>query len=83
MKRQCELLAISRSSAYYSPVGESQDTLDIMRAIDELHLHYPLMGSRRIVGELADKGFTVNRKKVQRLMRLMGIWALYPKPKTT
>jgi putative transposase len=41
------------------------------------------MGSRRIVGELVDKGFNVNRKKVQRLMRLMGIWALYPKPKTT
>ena len=54
-----------------------------MRAIDEIHLQHPFMGSRRIVGELVDKGFNVNRKKVQRLMRLMGIWALYPKPKTT
>lgn len=76
-------MAISRSSAYYTPVGESQANLEIMRAIDEIHLQYPFMGSRRIVGELADKGFIVNRKKVQRLMRLMGIWALYPKPKTT
>jgi len=76
-------LAISRSSAYYKPKGESDATLQVMRVIDEIHLEYPFMGSRRIVGELAGKGFTVNRKKVQRLMRLMGIYALYPKPRTT
>lgn len=76
-------MAISRSSAYYKPKGESDATLQVMRVIDEIHLEYPFMGSRRIVGELAGKGFTVNRKKVQRLMRLMGIYALYPKPRTT
>ena len=51
--------------------------------IDKIHLEHPFMGHRRIVGELADLGYTVNRKKVLRLMRLMGIYALYPKKKTT
>lgn len=54
-----------------------------MQKIDEIHTRYPFMGSRRIVGELADAGFLVNRKKVMRLMRLMGIYALYPKKKTS
>lgn len=54
-----------------------------MRLIDEIHLRYPFMGSRRIVDELADKGHHVNRKRVQRLMRVMGITAIYPKKKTT
>ncbi|WP_157576730.1 IS3 family transposase [Pseudoalteromonas rubra] len=83
LKRQCELLEISRASAYYKPKGESQETLDIMKAIDEINLNYPFMGSRRIVDELAKLNYQVNRKKVTRLMRLMGILVLYPKPKTT
>ena len=82
-KRQCELLEISRSSAYYKPVGESAENIELMKEIDKVHLKYPFMGHRRIVGELADLGYQVNRKKVMRLMRLMGIYALYPKKKTT
>jgi len=77
------LLDISRSSAYYTPVEESEETLDVMRRIDELHVAYPFMGSRRIVVELAEQGIVANRKKVMRLMRIMGIHALYPKKKTT
>ncbi len=77
------MLEISRASAYYKPKGESQETLDIMKAIDDIHLKYPFMGSRRIVDELAKLNYRVNRKKVTRLMRLMGILVLYPKPKTT
>ena len=77
------MLDISRSSAYYTPVEESEETLDVMRRIDELHVAYPFMGSRRIVVELAEQGIVANRKKVMRLMRIMGIHALYPKKKTT
>jgi len=82
-KRQCELLDISRSSAYYRPVEISDSTSELMRKIDEIHTEYPFMGNRRIVSELAGAGMVVNRKKVMRLMRQMGIYALYPKKKTT
>ena len=55
---------------------ESKETLDVMLRIDEIHLQYPFMGSRRITGELAEQGLTVNSKKVIRLMRVMGICAI-------
>ncbi len=80
--RQCKLLAISRSSVYYQSVPVCQD-LQIMRLIDELHLKRPFLGSRRMVDELEAHDLKVNRKRVQRLMRLMGIGAIYPKPKTS
>ncbi len=54
-----------------------------MRLIDEIHLELPFYGSRRIRDELEVRGYTVNRKRVQRLMRLMGLRALYPKPRTS
>lgn len=81
--RQCKLLSLSRSTAYYRPRGVSEADLALMRMIDEIHLEFPFYGSRRIRDELDDRGHRVNRKRVQRLMRLMGLEALYPKPKTT
>jgi putative transposase len=76
-------LDISRSSAYYKPKGISEDDLAIMLCLDKLHLEYPFMGSRRLVWKLAENKFKVSRKKVQRLMRVLGLETLHPKRKTT
>ena len=81
--RRCQLLSVPRSSAYYQPTEESPEDEALMRTIDEIHLRLPFFGSRRIVDELADLGRRVNRKCVQRLMRQMGLAALYPKPNTS
>lgn len=81
--KQCQLLGISRSWVYYQPAPVSAEDLQLMRLLDELHLARPFLGSRRLVDELKDRGFHVNRKRVQRLMRLMGIEASYPKPRTS
>lgn len=81
--RQCALLRVARSTAYYTPQPVSDDDQALMRRIDAIHLARPFLGSRRIVDALADDGVIVNRKRVQRLMRLMGIMALYPKTRTT
>ena len=84
ISRQCLALDISRSSAYRKPVGVSADDIDLMRKLDELHLRRPFKGSRRLRDDLWDNyGLHVNRKRVQRLMRLMGIRALHPGAKTT
>lgn len=83
IRRQCELLGIHRSGVYYEPAQESLENLMVMRHIDELYMAHPFLGSRRMVVWLGERGLVVNRKRVQRLMRLMGIEALYPKPKTT
>jgi len=83
--RQCKLLALSRSSIYYRPVEASDEDLRLMKAIDAIHLEQPFRGSRRIRDELLDQKVVayINRKKVQRLMRQMGLVALYPKKKTS
>jgi putative transposase len=81
--RQCQLLSLNRSSVYYQPIGVTDEDLRLMRLIDEVHLKRPFYGSRRIRDNLQDLGHSVNRKKVQRLMRLMGITALYPKANTS
>ncbi len=84
ISRQCEVLAISRSSAYRAPAGVSNPDIDLMRKLDELHLKHPFKGSRRLRDDLWDvHGLQVNRKRVQRLMRIMGIRALYPGARTT
>ncbi len=83
VRRQCEILRVSRSGLYYEPLGESAEDLDLMRRIDELHLECPFFGSRKIGKVLSTRGFTANRKRIQRLMRLMGIEALVPKPSTS
>jgi putative transposase len=74
--RQCELLGLARSSVYYEPRPESAENLRLLRRLDELYLKRPFYGSRRMAVELG-----VNRKRIQRLMRIVGIEALYPKPK--
>jgi len=82
--RQCELASVSRSGWYYEPVVIApEDDIDIMQAIDEIFTACPMYGSPRITAELKRHGVTVNHKRVERLMRAMGIEALYPKPKTS
>ncbi len=81
--RQCRLLGVSRSTAYYQPASVRDEDLRVMRVIDEVHLERPFLGSRRLVDELGDRDMRVNRKRVQRLMRLMGLEAIYPKPRTS
>lgn len=83
VRRQCELLGVSRSSLYYEPVATSTDELALMRCIDELHLQYPFYGSRKIAQVLSAEGLTTNRKCVQRLMRLMELESMAPKPNTS
>jgi len=77
--RQCQLLAVPRSTFYYQRQGIGEDDLALMRRIDECHLKHPYYGSRRIRGWLEDRGHVISRKRVQRLIRLMGITTLYPK----
>ena len=81
VRRQCELLGLSRSSLYYEPAGETAENLRLMRLIDEEYTAHPFYGSRRMTTWLIERGEEVNRKRVQRLMRLMGLEAIYPKPR--
>jgi putative transposase len=81
VRRQCELLGLNRSSYYYEPASETKENLAVMRLIDEEYTAHPFYGSRRMTLWLNQQGQEVNRKRVQRLMRLMGLEAIYPKPK--
>lgn len=81
--QQAEVLAISRSSVYYQPRLISEANLALMRLIDKLHLDYPFAGSRMLRDLLNLRGIKVGRRRVGRLMRLMGIEALYRKPNTS
>ena len=83
LSRQCRLLTISRSSFYYAPKGESPENLALMRRIDELFLKYPFYGSRQMVRQLRREGTSVGRHRVRRLMRLMGLEAIYQAPRTS
>lgn len=83
IRRQCELLSLTRSMLYYLPVEVSAEERALMKAIDRLYTHYPFYGSRKLVNELREAGHTVNRKRVQRLMRVMGLEALVPGPHTS
>lgn len=80
VRRQCELLGLNRSSLYYEPLGETPENLRLMRMIDEQYTACPFYGSRRMMIWLGEQGEEVNRKRVQRLMRKMGLEAIYPKP---
>ena len=80
---QCRLLKVARSTLYYQPVPVSADDLAVMRRMDELYLACPFYGSRRMSAVLRREGWAVNRKRVRRLMRLMGLWAIYQKPNTS
>ena len=81
--RQCALLQISRSGRYYQPVGESEPTLSLMRLIDEAFLDCPYYGSRQMMRHLRRLGHRVGRNRVVRLMRKMGLRAIYQKPNTS
>lgn len=77
--KQCELLGLSKGALYYKPVGESAENLLFMDLIDRQYLKTPFYGSRKFAAYLQGEGYNVNRKRVQRLMRKMGIEAIYPK----
>jgi putative transposase len=82
IKRQSELLGISRSSIYYKPKGFSKEDITTMNAIDKIYTKYPFMGARRIKAFLLNKfKIKAGRERINRLMKLMGIEAIYPKPK--
>ena len=81
VRRQCELLGLNRSTLYYQGIGESEVNLQLMRLIDEQYMRRPIFGSRRMKDWLESQGNFVNRKRVQRLMQLMGLEAIYPKPR--
>ena len=83
MRWQCELLGVNRSSLYYEPVEPDGEQLALMRRMDELHLKHPFFGSRMMTQTLKAEGSAVNRKRVQRLMRLMGLESTAPKPNTS
>lgn len=83
MRRQCELLGLTRSMLYYLPIGVSAEDVALMKEIDRLFTKWPFYGSRKILLELRNAGHVVNRKRVQRLMQLMGLQALVPGPHTS
>ncbi|WP_269522628.1 IS3 family transposase, partial [Coraliomargarita parva] len=82
IQRQCELLAVPRSSYYHKP-KRKVSVLDelLMQVIDRIYMEEPTYGSRRMCDELGKLGYRINRKRVQRLMRVMGIEPIYPKPR--
>jgi len=83
VRRQCALLGINRSSVYYRPREERAENLALMRRMDELSLQYPFYGSRQMARHLGREGVSVGRRRVRRLMRLMGLEAVYRKPRTS
>jgi putative transposase len=79
IKRQADLLDINRTSLYYKPVGISEEEIELMHTIDRIYTRCPAFGYRRITAKLREYGYNVNRKRVLRLMRRMGICAI-PRP---
>src|SRR5262245_40557258 len=83
VRRLCALLGLCRSSWYDQPAAETAENLRLMRLLDEEYTAHPFLGSRRLTAWLIEQGEAVNRKRVQRLMRRMGLEAIYPKPKVS
>jgi putative transposase len=81
VRRPCQLLGLGRSTLYSESAGEAPEDLRLMRLIDQEYTAHPFYGSRRMTAWLVEQGEAGNRKRVQRLMRLMGLEALYPKPR--
>ena len=80
IRRQCELLEVNRSRVYYEPAEESEENLELMRRMDELYLDDPTMGARRFAWVLSrERGKKYNRKRIRRLMRVMGLEPIYPR----
>jgi putative transposase len=80
---QCQLLKVARSTLYYRPAPMSDEDLAVMRRIDEQYMATPFYGSRRMMAVLRREGWSVNRKRVRRLMRVMRLEAIYQKPNTS
>lgn len=83
LARQCQLVGIARSSFYYQPAGESEFNLLLMRLIDAQYLRTPWYGSRQMKRYLRRQGYGINRKRMARLMTLMGLMAVVPGPHTS
>lgn len=87
VRRQCQLLGLHRSNLYYQPVRaageETKLNLELMRRLDEQYTETPFYGVRRMTAWLATQGYAVNPKRVRRLLRRMGLWAIYPRPRTS
>jgi putative transposase len=83
LSRQCKILRISRSSLYYTPIGFSAKTLELMRQIDRVFTQYPFFGSRQIAAYLPRKGYHAGRHRIRRLMKVMGLEAIYKRPNTS
>ncbi len=81
--RQCKLVEISRSSVYYTPVGFDQATIALMHEIDRIFTKYPFFGSRQIAAYLPQSGFSAGRHRVRRLMKIMGLQAIFKGPNTS
>ena len=83
MRHQCQLLELCRGTYYYQCAPETEENLALMRRLDQLHLEHPIYGSRKLTVSLRREGMAINRKRVVRLLRLMGIEAIYAKPQTS
>lgn len=83
IRRQCELVGLSRASYYYAPATETPLNLKLMRLLDEEYTAHPFYGRRRLTIYLRQQGYAVNEKRVRRLMQTMGLEAIYPRPRTT
>jgi putative transposase len=83
IRRPCQLLSLCRSGVYRAKRPPGEGDLMLMRRLDELYTAHPFLGSRRMTAMLRQEGWNINRKRVQRLMRQMGIEALGPRPRTT
>ena len=79
--RQCQLLGLSRASLYYQPRGESEENLHLMRLLDEQYTRVPFYGVKKMTAWLRGEGYPVNEKRIRRLLRLMGLEAIYQRPK--
>ena len=83
IEKQCELLGISRSSYYYNPQEISEEESKLLRLLDEQYMKTPFYGSRKMTMYLRSLGYRINRKRVMRLMRQLGLQTIYPKPRTS
>jgi len=81
IRRQCELVGLNRASYYYEPARESALNLELMRKIDEQYMKTPFYGWPRMTAYLRREGYVINHKRVQRLMKIMGLQAIYPRPR--
>lgn len=83
IRRQCDLVGLNRATFYHQPAGETALNLALMRVIDEEYTRAPFYGYRKMTARLKQRGYAVNRKRVVRLMGVMGLQAIYPRPRTS